>query len=867
MTGYWQKLEKTYYAQGFFNIPAQYDSLVRREEGPIQILLSDGTAIEGKIIRKATRNGTARILGGSALRDFFQRHFSLFDTFWVDLSSPEAIRLTLPSHHRPNTETTTMELHPAIVEALLETHEKLSKSGLLLSEQNLADCYQRFREKFGPEKLLSLDGEALLDYVHNHSNKDSLVYWLEFKDDPEFPAAFGSIAGGSALKFGIYRRRETGRWMTGHPTEQIELTVEEAIGYARKHRDQLVNGDKLLSQMPETTTYEEYVKLQESLNKEAPDVSNLAWGHKYFHLLHPNLLDDYHSPAYQRHMLIKMLQMPPKQEGRYLAAFYFLKIARHFHMPITHLTSCLNELYGAPYSYWRIGTKDGGDDIDYWPEMKAGNFVSVGWPKLGDLSWLTFSAEDKEKLKAMMAKHHPRSPSIITNFSNQLLKFVRTIKENDLVIAADGVKVLGIGQVTGDYQYDPSSGFPHKRPVKWLSLEQWKEIKQEGLRRVVHQLSKNPENLLEIEKRILGVPAPPPPLLKKIEGIPGQIQSVLERKKQVILYGPPGTGKTYWAEVACLELAALSWYGKRYADLTEEQQHHVKPGPGEIKPFRLCCFHPAYGYEDFLEGFRPELQDKQMSFVRKQGIFKQLCQEALGHPDKNFYLLIDEINRGDIPRIFGELLTIIEKDKRGKSVVLPLSGESFSIPDNVYVIGTMNTADRSIALLDTALRRRFGFVELMPDPSVLGDAMIEGLPLGPWLEALNRRICAHVGRDARNLQIGHSYLLEGGKPLQSFSSLSRVLREDLIPLLEEYCYEDYGALGSILGKGLVDIEGQKIRTEMFNPNKKADLIRVLLEIDPDIVASLATVIAEQEAFLAEESLDDDDESNDAPEAP
>src|SRR5436189_4554620 len=159
-----------------------------------------------------------------------------------------------------------------------------------------------------------------------------------------------------------------------------------------------------------------------------------------------------------------------------------------------------------------------------------------------------------------------------------------------------------------------------------------------------------------------------------------------------------------------------------------------------------------------------------MHFTLHDGVFKNLCKDAQASSDRKFYLIIDEINRGDIPRIFGELLTVLEKDKRGKSILLPLTSRPFRVPSNVFIIGTMNTADRSIALLDTALRRRFGFIELMPDINILGDAMVGGIPLGPWLRALNERICEYVGRDARNLQIGHSYLLERGRPVGDFAT-------------------------------------------------------------------------------------------------
>src|SRR5205085_4765528 len=189
-------------------------------------------------------------------------------------------------------------------------------------------------------------------------------------------------------------------------------------------------------------------------------------------------------------------------------------------------------------------------------------------------------------------------------------------------------------------------------------------------------------------------------------------------------------------------------------------------------------FHPAYGYEDFLEGFRPVLRSEQMAFLRQDGIFKRLCQDAEKRPDERFYLIIDEINRGDIPRIFGELLTLLERDKRGEELILAASGEPFRVPPNVHVLGTMNTADRSIALLDVALRRRFGFVELMPDYGLLEGASIAGLPLASWLKDLNVRIRSSGGGDARNRQIGHSFFLRGGAPINTVDQLVAVLRED-----------------------------------------------------------------------------------------
>jgi 5-methylcytosine-specific restriction enzyme B len=353
--------------------------------------------------------------------------------------------------------------------------------------------------------------------------------------------------------------------------------------------------------------------------------------------------------------------------------------------------------------------------------------------------------------------------------------------------------------------------------------------------------------------------------LVRLEGIPGRIQAILERKRQVILYGPPGTGKTYLAGQTARDLAALAHFGRGFSQLDPTEQAVITGHNGGDGRVRLVAFHPAYGYEDFMEGYRPHEQQGQLLFEPRDGIFKQLCLTAAANPVAHFYLIIDEINRGDIPRIFGELLTVLEKDKRGQAIILPLTGQPFQVPDNVYLIGTMNTADRSIALLDAALRRRFGFIELMPDARLLQGADVESILLGPWLEALNDVIRAHLGRDARNRQIGHAYLFDQGLPLTSFSKLARAIQDDILPLLEEYCYEDYVTLAKILGKALVDVQQQRLRHELFEPNRKDDLIQALKAIDPSLDTSSAATAAEAKAQAkAQTDADQDgDEPNEA----
>jgi len=169
-----------------------------------------------------------------------------------------------------------MMLHEKLYEELDTLHRQLLNAGDRPSREQLTQYYATFRARFGPEQLQRLDGEALLETLHDHGNHDSLVYWLEFKNDDELPAIFGSIAGGSALKFGIYRRKETGTWMTGSPRDQRELSTGEAVHIARKHRDQLVRGAELLTQLSEDAGDEGYRHLQAQMDDAAPDVSDTA---------------------------------------------------------------------------------------------------------------------------------------------------------------------------------------------------------------------------------------------------------------------------------------------------------------------------------------------------------------------------------------------------------------------------------------------------------------------------------------------------------------------------------------------------------------------------------------------------------------
>ena len=232
-----------------------------------------------------------------------------------------------------------------------------------------------------------------------------------------------------------------------------------------------------------------------------------------------------------------------------------------------------------------------------------------------------------------------------------------------------------------------------------------------------------------------------------------------------------------------------------------------------VQRLTRITFHPSYSYEDFIEDFRPKQSaNDTLDLVLVDGVFKRVCDAARAHLHMRYVVLIDEINRGNIPKIFGELITLIEKDKRGLPFQLPQSGVNFEVPPNVWIIGTMNTADRSVHLLDTALRRRFTFLELMPEHDLLEGYTAGALALDVFLDGLNEKIRRRFGREK---QVGHSMFYHGSEIVDTPEALAAMFRFELLPLLQEYLYEDYRELRDLLGD-VIDADAQRLAADVVD---------------------------------------------------
>ena len=316
-----------------------------------------------------------------------------------------------------------------------------------------------------------------------------------------------------------------------------------------------------------------------------------------------------------------------------------------------------------------------------------------------------------------------------------------------------------------------------------------------------------------------------------------QLEVNMDEQKNLILYGPPGTGKTFTTASRAVNLCdgTLPNSGERSAVMARYEELRKE---GRLT---FITFHQSYGYEEFVEGLRPHVNNAgQVTYSVKPGVFRRACDAARlsaavgDNPAKPHVLIIDEINRANISKVFGELITLLEPDKREGSgnaltVKLPYSGDDFSVPANLHVIGTMNTADRSIALLDTALRRRFDFEELVPDPTLLRGHPVEGVDLEKLLTGLNERIEVLFDRDHR---IGHAFFIN----VKNLHDLDHVFRRKVLPLLQEYFYENWSSVRRVLndyGDGNFITRQSRATLPADGEESYADEPRIIFAVNED----------------------------------
>ena len=424
-----------------------------------------------------------------------------------------------------------------------------------------------------------------------------------------------------------------------------------------------------------------------------------------------------------------------------------------------------------------------GDGAMYWDEFYSAGIMGIGWDDIGDLSAYNTKSEMRQ---AMQEKIDPSRS--FKNDAHATWQFVYEMKPGDIIFAKKGMhQVIGRGVVGSDYEFDPQRDhYKNIRQVKWTHKGEWQHPGQAVMKTLTDitaytdyveklnslfesEIEDDIEEPVEIDLK----PYDADMFLEEVymdKNKYDTLVALVEKKKNVILQGAPGVGKTFAAKRLAYSIMGVK-------------------DPSRVM---MVQFHQSYSYEDFIMGFRPTQEG---GFELKHGAFYDFCKSAeVDSEDTPYFFIIDEINRGNLSKIFGELFMLIESDKRGIELKLLYADEKFSVPKNVYIIGMMNTADRSLAMMDYALRRRFAFFDMDPGFNTKGFRQYqEGLQSERFNKLIERveSLNADIASDdslGEGFCIGHSYFCELKET--SDQTLSGIVEFELAPLLKEYWFDE-----------------------------------------------------------------------------
>ena len=660
----------------------------------------------------------------------------------------------------------------------------------IVTETDLIEKAEKERNLFLNEYPLSRIKELSVEEycLGTDQSKNSFCYLIEFGKYKH--TGFG-IGGGSAKKFGLYYSKAEHYYK--HGSERVE-NIDE---FWPQFRDEMYKFIEDSGKSEEPVSLDDYPLLQ-GMAMVLTKLLCIYFPLKYFTIGSYSILKELMNEfnyAYDDNMRCHQLNYCFNKNIRNdipeLNQINHLFLGRvawvYMHSKPSHQKNQNDFSLGdediETIHYWLYSP---GESAYFWEECYKNGIMAIGWDEIGDLKQYASKTEMKQAMKEQI--NPDRS---YTNAAHATWQFVYEMKAGDIIFAKKGRgTIIGRGVVQSDYIFDDSRiGNKNIRKVNWTHKGEWPHPGQSAMKTLtditsytdyVEQLNALFENDVndDIEAKEVDYPIySKEKFLNEVymdEDSYDSLVGLVLNKKNVILQGAPGVGKTFVA--------------KRLA--------YSMMGVKDPKRVTMVQFHQSYSYEDFIMGFRPT----ESGFTLKRGVFYNFCKAAETDSENEYFFIIDEINRGNLSKIFGELFMLIENDKRGVELQLLYSDEKFSVPDNVYIIGLMNTADRSLAMLDYALRRRFAFYEMKPGFTTPGfseyrtrlnsnrfDQLIQ------CVEHLNTTI-ANDDSLGEAFCIGHSYFCNLTEINEKI--LSSIIEYELIPLLKEYWFDEPAKLKS-----------------------------------------------------------------------
>lgn len=661
----------------------------------------------------------------------------------------------------------------------MEIKELIEKSKKHKVTEGFFSKYEKgkkeFTDRFPLDKLKNLPKHqyVLVKSLYMDTYKDTFVYWLERRKNTG-----GAIGGGNSSKFYIYMD-DSGKYCTGYGAKKKYLEGDE-LDYEY---------NKLISTIVKSIDLVKEDRVSEVKNLNAPlwnmvllKIISLYVPEKFLDIYSSNVLIP----------LAEMLDIDIDIVPNNIIEINY-EVTKRLHSIEEFRNWTNSELSEYLYSvlsenkrktiYWALGHNY--DDINIISDLISKDKIAIGYANEDLSDYISNTAKLKQYLK----------DKEYDNNTVKSLGYFSEIKKGDIVLLKSSYtagpnkktsvfRISAIAEVLENpevgYEYDKN--LVHTLPVKWIDTNT-KEITGINYLKTICQIKD--QSLLDmiLNKTDIANEVLKEELVNKV---------VFDDVKNSILYGPPGTGKTYNVINEALKIIDPEGYAQldeandrdtiidRYKDLTKKGQ------------INFCTFHQSYGYEEFVEGLK---SDGKGNFVAEDGILKKVTKRALENNSSKYVLIIDEINRGNISKIFGELITLLEEDKRldaknEVTVTLPYTKDRFGMPNNLYIIGTMNTSDKSIAQIDVALRRRFSFKEMMPKADILDE--VDGVDLEKLLNTINERVEFLCDRDHL---IGHAYFTS----VKTAADIINAITEKVVPLLQEYFYGDNEKVGMVLG--------------------------------------------------------------------